>query len=452
MGGKGLFSSYPHLIVFTFALLIGLSTIALLIPFSTVQQKISIIDALFTATSAACVTGLTVVDTSSYFTVVGQVIILITIQIGGLGIITLSNLFLVFAGKPITFTSKVTMYQTFGFLKGLTAIDIVKRVVILTFAIELCGALFLFISFYDNSLGLLKAIFISIFHSISAFCNAGFSLFSDNLIAYKSNIIVNLVVCALIFLGGIGFVVFFDIEQNITTSNKKKKNLTLHSKIVISTSVCLIAFGACFIGLTEYSKSFEGFPLRDVFFISLFHSVSARTAGFNTFDINLFSTQSLLLIIFLMFVGASPGGTGGGIKTTSFFTLICSGISKLRGQPKAMAFKRSIPDADVEKALGLFILSLILVVSGVWLLLEFELGKDNFYDRGLFLKYLFEVVSAFGTVGLSTGITPDLSPASKVVLILIMFVGRTGPLVWAATLTGKKQKPFYYATEEILIG
>lgn len=421
-------------------------------PFSTVQQKISLIDALFTATSAACVTGLTVVDTGTYFTFVGQMIILVTIQIGGLGIITLSNLFLIFAGKSVNFTSKLTMYQTFGFLKGLTAIDIVKRVVLLTFAIELGGAFLLFISFYGNSVSLLKAIYISIFHSVSAFCNAGFSLFSENLITFRSNVIVNLVICTLIFLGGIGFVVFFDVEQNIAALNKKKKGLTLHSKIVISTSICLIVIGACFIGFTEYSKAFEELDFRDIFLVSLFHSVSARTAGFNTVDLNLFSTQSLLMLIFLMFVGASPGGTGGGIKTSSFFALICSGISRLRGQPKAIAFRRSIPDTDVEKAMGLFILSLILVVSGVWLLLEFELGEDNFYDRGLFLKYLFEVVSAFGTVGLSTGITPDLSIASKFTLILIMFVGRTGPLVWAATITGRKQKPFYYATEEILIG
>jgi len=424
-----------------------IGTILLLLPISTYNSKISFIDALFTSTSAFCVTGLTVLDTGSYFSPLGKIFIILLIQLGGIGIMSLSTFIILILKNQLSISDKLILNETISKYGTINVKTIVKYIFIFTFSFELLGALLLFLKwklYFQNSL---KCLWYAIFHSISAFCNAGFSIFSDNLIRFQNDFITVFVITFLIILGGLGFGVIYELKELIKSKIKRKKFIiSLHSKIVIITTIFLILFGILILNITENSNILKGKNLFSRFLITYFQSVTPRTAGFSTINIGNLTYASLLFIIFLMFVGGSPGSTAGGIKTTTFATLMLFVKSLLKSRNNIEAFQKTIPNSIFKKSIAIFILSLTLLFILSFLLLYIE--KDKFIP----IKVIFEAVSAFGTVGLSTGITPFLKDYSKLILIILMIVGKTGPLTIAMSVIEKQDELIKYPNEEISVG
>lgn len=415
-----------HMFVLSFLALIISGTFLLMMPAATVKGgSISLIDALFTSTSAVCVTGLTVQNTAVCFTVFGKTIIMALIQLGGLGIMT-STSFL-----TLLFLRKMSMSERFmlgGFFTDEALPDIpgiVKTIFFSTILIEFFGAVLLFVSWRHDFPSPQAAFFHSIFHSVSAFCNAGFSSFPDNLINYRCDLMINAVITSLIIIGGLGFFVIFNIL--VSMNPRIKKTLNTHSRIVLTVTASLIILGTLFIFIFEYNTSFCYLSFKEKFLASYFQSVTARTAGFNTVDIGALSHPVLLFISFLMYVGGSPGSTAGGIKTTTLGVLAACVMATVRKGDDVAIFKRRIENKTIYKALSLVVLSLmfIFIVSLFLIMIEKETP----------IKIFFETVSAFGTVGLSTGITSQLSAAGKLAIIMTMFVGRLGPVTLAVSLS-----------------
>ncbi len=409
------------------------------LPFAS-NKGISFINALFTSTSAICVTGLTVLDTGKDFTLFGQIIILFLIQIGGLGIMTFSVLFLLFLKDKMPWNAKIAIKTTYSD-KYFDLKYLIKSIIAVTAVVETVGALFLFIYFYFNGFSLKKALFTSVFHSVSAFCNAGFSLFSNSLINYQGSWFVNLVIMFLIISGGIGFTVFLDI---------KRKKLSLHSKIVLTVSGILILLGACAIFFAEYSNALSGYDLNRKIAVSLFQSVTTRTAGFNTIDLNRLKDFSLIVIMMLMFIGASPGSCGGGVKTTTFTVFLLTLVSTARGRDFINIFKRTIPKEIIFKSFAIMLISVSTLITGILALAYFDPTPMNRFD---FLSSTFEAFSALGTVGLSMGYTHKLTMGGKIVIIFLMYIGRVGPLTLLLGLRyGSKKKMIQYAEENVMLG
>ena len=422
-----------------------------MLPAATTGKAIGFVNALFTSTSAVCVTGLTVVDTGTAFSTFGQSVLLILIQTGGLGIMTLSTLFLMLARRRPGFTGQVMVQDTFTHSRERNISSILKDVVLFTCVIEGVGILLMFFCFLPGH-GAQEALFLSIFHSISAFCNAGFSVFSDSFVGYRGNWALNLTVCFLIVSGGLGFLVMSEIRRKFSLKRRALSRLSLHSKLVLSTTAILIVSGMFLIGTMEWHNTLAPLSLHDRFLSAFFQSVTARTAGFNTLSIGNMANETLFFLMLLMFIGASPGSCGGGIKTTTLATLVLLGTSRLRGQ-RPQLFKRTISNVSVGKAISVAILSMFVVCGGVMLLLMTEIGDvPHSLSRGKFLELLFETVSAFGTVGLSTGTTPGLSDMGKIILSGIMFVGRLGPLVVGVAVSRDSISRYYYAEETIMVG
>ena len=419
-----------RLIAMGFASVILIGTILLLMPVSVKEgAEVSFIDALFTSTSAVCVTGLIVVDTADHFTALGQGIIAVLIQIGGLGVTSVGVGLVLAAGKRVSIKSRLMVKEALnvGDLKGM--VKLVKAILIMTLCFESIGAALSFVVFVQNY-SPLHALGISIFHSI-AFNNAGFDILGGlrNLIPYQNNVLLNLTTCFLIIAGGIGFLVILDIKKN-----KRFKKLSFNSKIVLSTSVILLAVGTLLLKMTE-DISWMG---------AFFNSVSARTAGFSTYSVGSFSNAGLFVLCFLMFIGASPGSTGGGIKTSTFFVM----AQKARGMCTngvTGAFKRSISSQNVMKAFTITMLSAAVVGVSTFLMCVLE-------PEYSFMQVFFEMVSAFGTVGLSTGITPELGIAAKLVTILVMFTGRLGAITMVSIWSDHKEPNIRYSEETVIIG
>lgn len=423
-----------------------------MLPAATTGKALGFVNALFTSTSAVCVTGLTVVDTGTAFSPFGQSILLILIQTGGLGIMTLSTLFLMLARRRPGFTGQVMVQDTFTHSRERNISSILKDVVLFTCVIEGVGMLLMFPCFLPGHEPQ-EALFLSIFHSISAFCNAGFSVFSDSFVRYRGNWALNLVVCFLIVSGGLGFLVMSELRRKITFKRRALSRLSLHSKLVLSTTAILIVSGMFLIAIMEWHNTLAPLSLHDRFLSAFFQSVTARTAGFNTMSIGNMANETLFFLMLLMFIGASPGSCGGGIKTTTLATLVLLGTSRIRGQERPQLFNRTISNVSVGKAISVAILSMFVVCGGVMLLLMTEIGDvPHPLSRGKFLELLFETVSAFGTVGLSTGTTPGLSDMGKIILSGIMFVGRLGPLVVGVAVSRDSISRYYYAEETIMVG
>ncbi len=437
---NGLLSHFPSskinpagIITFIFLSIIGIGTLLLMLPGST-YRGISFIDALFTATSATCVTGLIVVDTGSYFTLSGQLIILFLIQLGGLGIITFSTFFaLIFRGN-ISISERIVIKDYLGNVTWKIE-DILKNILIFTFTFEGIGAFLIWVIWHKK--GIKFSIYNSIFHSISAFCNAGFSLFKENLLTFRNDLWINLIFMFLIISGGLGFFVIYDIISFFQKrSEGKRVRFSLHTKIVLITTFLLIIGGYLLFGLFEKTLSIS----------SLFQVVSARTAGFNTLNLSFLNTSSILLLILLMIIGASPGSTGGGIKTSTFTLIILYIRTILKGKNKTEAFGRTIPHAIIEKAFVITILYIFTLVFSLLFLTWIE--KDI-----RFLDLFFETTSAIGTVGYSLGITPHLHFLGKLIIIINMVVGRIGPLTLVFAIKKKKEKELYsYPEENVLVG
>ncbi len=429
----------------SFLIVIFSGTILLLLPISA-KRSLSFIDALFTASSATCVTGLTVLDVGKTFTLFGQLVILLCIQIGGLGLMTFSSLVAILMGRSLSFKDRTLVIESFlPFpVKGIP--NIIKQIILYTFLIELFGAIFLFMSF-SRRFDFWESLKLSIFHSVSAFCNAGFSLFSDNLYSFREDILVNITVIFLIFLGGIGFFPIKVITGFIVSKIKKERfKPPLHFKIVILTSFFLILAGALIFSLLEWNNTLKGFSLKGKIIASVFQAVTPRTAGFNTVNISMLASGTTLLIMILMFIGASPGSTGGGIKTSTFFIILYQIRSRLKGERGLSFSSRKIPLDIVNKAFAVFFISIGIVILSSFLILTFE--KDAKFD-----VLIFEVFSAFGTVGLSKGITPFLNSISKVIIILTMFIGRVGPVTLVYTLREPKEiEGITYPEEKVMVG
>ncbi|MFA7056004.1 MAG: TrkH family potassium uptake protein [Candidatus Cloacimonadales bacterium] len=429
----------------SFLLVITVGAFLLMLPISTTtNQPMNFIDAIFTSTSATCVTGLIVEDTGSYFTHFGQIIIILLIQIGGLGLMTISTAFALIFGQRLTAKMESVMQDVMGESNRLNLFQLLKYVMGITILFEFVGAVFLFFTFKNLYSNVYKAIYYSIFHSVSAFCNAGFSLFSNNLEPFANNINVNLVVSFLIIFGGLGFVVIMDIKKNLFRKGGIKK-LSLHSKVVIASTTLLIVFGLIGFFISEYNNTMDGLSFGKRFLASYFQSVTCRTAGFNTISQTNLSYSSILLSVILMFIGASPGSTGGGIKTTTFAIMVLSIGSILTGKKNVSAYKRKISMDSIKEAVGLIGISL-----GFLMLLLFALFVVT---DGTFQEITFEAFSAFGTVGLSMGFTSSLNIAGKIIIILLMYLGRIGPLTILYALAQRVvKKRVNYLEENISIG
>lgn len=433
------------------AILIG--AVLLRTPLAVNGEPLSFLDALFTATSAQCVTGLAVVDTGTRFSLFGQGIILLLIQVGGLGIMTFSVYLFIYLRVGISARGRWIIHETLMHTPISSWRELIKGIFLMTLAIEAIGTVLLSVAFVPR-LGFVEGVYSAFFHSISAFCNAGFSLFGDSLVGFRDDPLVNLTVMSLIILGGIGFLVIRELRQILTTPKKQKKpRLSLHSRIVLSTTVFLIVYGAICLFFLERGHSFAGMSRLESFWTALFQSVTTRTAGFNTIDLNSFRVPSLFLMMFLMFIGASPGSAGGGVKTTSLALFFAVLYSRLKGSPHISLFRRTIPDDVIAKALSLVILAVILMGLALFGLLIVHPQSAPGAEEREFLNFAFEVISAFGTVGLSTGATASLGELGKGIVIVLMFVGRVGLLTVAFAIAGRTRRHApRYAEENIMIG
>ncbi len=447
-----LFRSPARFTISGFAALIFVGTALLMLPAASAIGNLKFVDALFTAVSSSCVTGLIVVDTGSALSKFGQLVVLGLIQIGGLGIMTMSTLFLLLGGRRPSLVGRMVIQDTFTGGGEQSVPDIIRDVVLFTVVIEGIGAALIFVRFLPGkTVG--EALCFSVFHAISAFCNAGFSLFSDSFIAYRDDLILNLVICFLIVSGGIGFLVLSELKRKFPFDRRNWSHLSLHSKLVLSVTGILLIFSSLLIIFMEWHNTLASLSLPGRFLAGFFQAVSARTAGFNTLPIGKMANETLFVLILLMFIGASPGSCGGGIKTSTFASLIVLGISRLRGHERPQIFHRTIPATSIAKAMSVVMISTVVIGIATMVIMMTELGETPHpMSRGKFLELMFEVVSAFGTVGLSTGVTEGLSEAGKLILSFVMFVGRLGPLVIVLAVSRRDAPHYYYVEEEIMSG
>ncbi|MBN1843348.1 MAG: ATPase [Deltaproteobacteria bacterium] len=441
------------LLLLSYLVAIGLGTCLLLMPQATVSGSISFIDALFTATSALCVTGLVVADTGTYFSLFGQGIILVLIQLGGLGIMTFSVFFFLSIGKKVAFRQRMVMQETFAHMPREDIYRLVSAIFSFTAVAELVGALLLFIH-WTGEYPLSQAAYMAIFHSVSAFCNAGFALFSNSFMDYRGALLLNFTVCGLIILGGIGFPVIYEIFSKTGARLEGHVKFSVQTKTVLLTTCILIIFGMAILGVAEHSVSLRDCSFAESLLAALFQSVTARTAGFNTVHMAALSNATLGLMIFLMFIGASPGSCGGGVKTTTFAVLGALTWSRLRRRIRVNMFKKSIPRETVSRSISLYVLAVGFTGTILALLLLTQQGAATpAASRGQFLEYLFEVVSAFGTVGLSMGATAKINSCGKILIIVMMLIGRVGVLTFSYIIAGAEAKNgIEYAEENIMIG
>jgi trk system potassium uptake protein TrkH len=436
-----------RLLAGSFALAILIGTALLLLPASSTGDPLRPVDALFTATSAVCVTGLTVVDTATRLTPFGQAVVLVLLQAGGLGIMTLTTFFAYLVAGRVSIRGRELLEETIsGPLSGPGRL--LRAAVGFTLGTEAIGTLVLWARFAPE-FGVGRGLWLAGFHAVSAFCNAGFSLFSNSLKGFVEDPVVNLTVAAIIILGGIGFLVVYDISGS--RSRKTPSRLSLHSRLVLRSTAALILGGMALLLLFDWHATLAPLSWPGKVLAAFFQSVTARTAGFNTVEIGAMSNASLFVLLALMFVGASPGSCGGGVKTTTFATVLLLVRDRLYGRRDVVVMNRRIPNRILNKALVVFFLSLGLVSLSTTALLVSEGWADE-PQHADFLRYLFEAVSAFGTVGLSTGVTAGLSTVGKLILVFTMFVGRIGPATLALTVQTAEAEHFQYPEGEFLVG
>lgn len=430
------------LLVFSITILIG--TALLLLPWAT-PRGISFIDALFTATSSTCVTGLIVRNTGSDFTLFGQIVILFLIQLGGLGIIAGATFAFLFFKKGIGIGTGAGLKTILGEEYISEVKSIIKFIIKTTFLLEAIGAVLLFFWWRGIFPNFGQATFSSIFHSISAFCNAGFSLFQNSLENFKGDIFINILFSILIILGGIGIPVFKDIQHKITSFFKKERaKWTLHSKLVLISTICLIFLGAFLFYLFE-RENLNFLTEKEMILASFFQSITARTAGFNTVSIGDITSPTLLLLIFLMFVGGAPGSTAGGIKVISLALIFLAIISFFAKKEEIVIFGRTIPRVYLRN---------VFILASVYLFFCLVIFSLLLYiEKGNFEEILFETFSAMGTVGLSTGVTPYLSDLGKILITILMFIGRLLPISIAIIgLQWISKSEVRFPEEKIILG
>lgn len=441
---------YPgRAIAVSFAAAILVGTVLLSLPQAqALPERISLIDSLFTATSAVCVTGLVVNVIAEHYTLFGQLVILTLIQLGGLGIMTFTALFSLLSGRRMRIQDQLALQGALDVEALGSVIQLLRRIFVATLFTEGIGSLMLFLRFRPEAGDSWIALYQAVFHAISAFSNAGFTLFPDNLARFAGDPTIIVVVTTLVILGGIGFPVLdnlWDGFQHWRRGQAHRFRLTLHSKLVLTTTAVLLGVGTLLTLGLEWENTLAPLPWGQKLQAAYFHAVTPRTAGFHTLDVARFAPATLFLTILLMFVGGSPGSTAGGIKTTSFGVILLTLRSLLKGRGEVEAFRRSIPQDLVNKAIGMAFAALTFVCAALFLLLLTETGS--------FTTLAFETVSAFGTVGLSMGITPQLSPLGKLIIAGTMFVGRIGPLTLALALAEQLTRGTYrYPSERVAIG
>lgn len=434
------------LILLSFAIMMFLGAFLLCLPLAQISGKSgNFLENLFTATSALCVTGLVVNDISITYTIFGKIVILILIQLGGLGVLTVSSMVILSISRKMGYYTKKIVSEDINY-NILTEIPrYLKNVSIVVFGIEFVGAVLLFFEF-SKKLPFIQAVGYSIFHSVSAFCNAGFALFSNNMENYTGNILINFVITSLIILGGLGFAAILDV-YNVIKKTRRKLSTSTHLAIVMT--IFLICFGAVMTFMLEYSNkgTIGSLNLHDKLLSSYFQSVTLRTAGFQTVDLATLTTPTIIIYLFLMFIGASPGSTGGGLKTTTLGILLLGVMNAITGREDIEYRKRRLSWQIFNKACAILMLSLFYLFVMIIIMSIFDSSKG-------FLPLLFELISAFGTVGLSMGLTAKLSIISKLIIILTMYIGRVGPLTIMYALSKKKYREgkYKYPEETILIG
>ncbi len=438
-----------QIIVIGFASMILIGTLLLNMPLASKNgQPVGLINAIFTATSAVCVTGMAVVDTGRHWTVFGQVVIILLVQIGGLGIMTMSTSLALLTGRRITLKERILIQESLNQsdLEGL--VRLTKNIIITTLTIEFIGAVIyslIFISEY----GAVKGIAFGVFHAISTFCNAGVEIIGEyrGFAPYINNFVFNINAMVLIIIGGLGFSVWQDIYQ--IYKGKSFKSISLHSKIVLTSTAVLILSGALFIFILEFGNpdTLKNLPFPSKVVTAFFHSVSPRTAGINTLDMTALTVPTKLLTMILMFIGGSPGSVSGGIKTATAAILVITVVAAVKGKEDPEIFERHIPKYLVYRAMAVAVISLCIVIIVAMIL--------SITETADFMTLLFEATAAFSTAGLTLNYTPNLSSIGKVILCITMFVGRVGPLTiviaFAKRATGNKGN-LKYPEEKILVG
>ncbi|MDQ8736920.1 TrkH family potassium uptake protein [Paenibacillus sp. LHD-38] len=440
--------SPPQVMTFGFILIILIGAQLLSRPISyTNDISISYLDALFMSASATCVTGLTVLNTGTHFSTFGQVVIIILVQVGGLGFMTMATLFALLFRKRISFRERLVLQESMNYGSTEGIVRMIRKVLLYALVIELSGAILLS-SYFMLEMPFGKSIYFGIFHSISFFNNAGFDLFSQfperasSLIHYVEDPFVNVVSMMLIFFGGIGFIVISEL-----VTYPKNRKFSLHSKVVLSVTGVLTVIGAVVIFALEFSNPQTLQPLSAAGKIlgASFQSVTARSAGLSTIDLSMLREVTQFFLILLMFIGAGPGSTGGGIRVTTFAILIGSIIAMIRGKDDVVLFRYRIAKQQIHQAI-MFTMIAFSIICGATMLLSIT-------ETGSFLAILFEATSAYCTVGMSAGLTSHLSDIGKIIIILLMFVGRLGPVTLAFALNTRSKKELYRFPEgKITIG
>jgi trk system potassium uptake protein len=444
-----------QLLVGSFLLLIAIGTLGLqYLPGLYTDEGLGWLDALFTATSAVCVTGLIVVDTATYFTAAGQAWILLLIQLGGLGIITFTTLIIIAVGGRLSLRTE-SLASVADVAPEVDYRHLARGVVLYTALFEAAGAVLLYL-FWIPRLGWTGAAWPALFHSISAFCNAGFSTFSDSLMGFTRSYGALLVVMSLIVLGGLGFLVIEEIYLNHKHERRGRKfRLSLHSRMVLVVTAVLVLGAWPAMAVLEWANTLAGMPLPAKLVNALFLSVTPRTAGFNTIDYAEATDATNFFTIILMSIGGSPGSTAGGLKTTTFALLALLAWSRLRGMRWVTVGGRSVPDGTIQRAIGLFIVGFVVVTGAIMVLVAIQSPGPAVESGPAFITYMFEAVSAFNTVGLSMGVTPGLSTLGKWIVIVLMYLGRIGPLTLAAAIALQQRaatRELRYAYEDVVVG
>ena len=458
--------SAPTLFVLSFAALIAIGTAGLLlIPGLHAKEPLGVVDSLFTMTSAVCVTGLTVVDTATQFTRAGQAWILLFIQLGGIGVITLGTMLIGALGKRLSLRSEMLTMAPTRREDRPEVWEVALGVAKFTIVVEVIGALLLLALWWPRfALG--DAAWHALFHAISAYCNAGFSTFSDNLMSFATSPLTLIVISLLIVIGGVGYLTFEELLRWWRTARRGRDGMRIrvsgthrlssHTWAVVVTSLVLLVGGAILYGIFEWPDTLANLSTVDRLSNAWFMSATARTAGFNAIDYSSLGNDSATLTMMLMFIGGSPGSTAGGIKTSTFAVLVALGLSRMRGLRFVGLKDRAIPDRTIEAAVGIVLLSMLVLVVGFFVLSAIEShGTTAVQTRQAFLPIAFETVSAFATTGLSMNLTPSLHDGSKLVVVVLMFIGRVGLLSFFAAVTMRRSLPPAYqrpAREDVIVG
>jgi trk system potassium uptake protein TrkH len=436
------------LVVLGYLLLVSIGTGVLSIPAAS-TRPLSFIEAFFTSMSAVCVTGLTVVDISTTFTDFGHWTLLVLMQMGGLGIMTVSTTLILLAGMHPGFNHQSVLLANYTQEGNVDAVHILKAVIPFTFILEAIGAAVYFTQF--SGMPLYERIFGAMFQAVSSFCNVGFTLFPDSLVQFQLNPVMNITTCILVLAGGFGFLAITELRYAVDIKKRSISKVSLHTKIATLGTLIIVLASTLVFTLTEWNNVLNDLDFGDKMLTTTFMAFTSRTAGLNNIDIPTLSASSLFFFVIIMFIGANPGSCGGGIKITTTAVIGLLGFNRLLGRTKTQVMGRTLPEATVDKAVRIFVVSIVGMALGTLILLFTEVpnGADG---SSQFLKVLFEVVSAYSTCGLSMGLTTELSTVGEVVICSLMFIGRMGPLFLISAVAGTAQNTTWFAEEDIMVG